>query len=558
MLFRTNIYQFFLLNFYKFLTFFFLFSIIEDVVPPSPGIEKGNEALCAAAERGDFWSLRKYLFKDFPVNGKDSRGWRPLQLASMGGSHACVRQLLAMPDIEIEPSTPEESLPLDQLLINPEKASPMLLASAKGHANCIRVLKEAGIKVSPLDVLAACAGGYSKCLTEILPDLNDTFPEEALILAAEGGFSNCVRLILEEKRSFQPDIISQALVVASAKGHYLCVKEILGYTTPSHDAWFVSAKEAHIECLRIILESDPSLLDARDRFNKSALQYVFEKENRDCVAMLLARGALILEPFSVLEKFINDPDISEAALDAAWVQSKLIPGWTVAKQLIQLNRKRLIHHPSIKSVVALRWHNSCRPFCFAFSLATLGALFLGRPGLIIFTCFLCQYLHILPSLLAINLFEVSLGTLLLAALCWYHHGYHDSFSYFPLMLYSLINSFSIKLSNMVLLFLPLLTLYRNINRLSTTNILFQTSIICLLLNQIFLFRIFLIPPFSLALSILILCSGSQSYFYFSSLDILLTLDLCFMDWVKWCEIIKFIIKSFIGYQHNLILWYINK
>jgi ankyrin repeat protein len=61
--------------------------------------------------------------------------------------------------------------------------------------------------------------------------------------------------------------------------------------TPSEKQFIQTAKKGDLEALKDLLESDPSLLNARDKDGSTALHCATWKDNRDVVVFLLGAGA---------------------------------------------------------------------------------------------------------------------------------------------------------------------------------------------------------------------------------------------------------------------------
>jgi ankyrin repeat protein len=165
-------------------------------------------------------------------------------------------------------------------------------------------LTEAEMNELGSELLEAAGDGCAADMLELLDEGADIeFQDEnentALILAAEGGQIECVRLLIARGADKDAKDTSgyTALVWVAQKGHADCARLLLengADKNPKDNDGFTAliwaAQEGHTECVRLLVESGADK-DATSNGGCTALILAAEKGHPDCVRLLLESGA---------------------------------------------------------------------------------------------------------------------------------------------------------------------------------------------------------------------------------------------------------------------------
>ena len=167
---------------------------------------------------------------DANLRGKDNDS--PLIRAALNGDEKTVNLLI------------KSGASVD--IVNMYDYSALISAARNGHDKCVKLLLEAGadVNISPDSTYSALTeasiNGHAKCLALLIEKgtehatISRNFGSRALIGAAEGGYHNCVKVLLSadannnktnDKDRF--DTLNRSLVRAAFGGYTECVKLLL-------------------------------------------------------------------------------------------------------------------------------------------------------------------------------------------------------------------------------------------------------------------------------------------------------------------------------------------
>ena len=96
-----------------------------------------------------------------------------------------------------------------------------------GHAECLQVLIDNGAKAGFALIVAASSGHINVMrvvLNSSLPIPINNSKHMSLVIAADTGRSDCLKLLLEHMKNIRPYILKEALDSAGRQGHSECVK----------------------------------------------------------------------------------------------------------------------------------------------------------------------------------------------------------------------------------------------------------------------------------------------------------------------------------------------
>lgn len=202
----------------------------------------------------------------------DRRMWRPLHYACESNSLAIVEALLAA---GADPNVASSSAAAE-----PGGVTPLMVASARGYAGCVRALLDGGADTSAT---------------------TETDGETALYLAASGGEADCVQDLLDvggaDANTCTTNGIS-ALTVAAAEGHTKVVRALLAAgASPQHDAqlWmalYIAAAEGQLEILQLLLQNGAEA-DAVGMLGQTAAHGAALAGQEACLAALIEAGCNI-------------------------------------------------------------------------------------------------------------------------------------------------------------------------------------------------------------------------------------------------------------------------
>ena len=96
-----------------------------------------------------------------------------------------------------------------------------------GHAECLQVLIDNGAK-SGMSLMVATNSGHINVMrvvlnSSLLMSINYS-TNVSLLIAADAGRSDCLKLLLEHMKSINPGLLKEALNYAGRRGHTECVK----------------------------------------------------------------------------------------------------------------------------------------------------------------------------------------------------------------------------------------------------------------------------------------------------------------------------------------------
>ena len=187
------------------------------------------DALLEAARVGDRQSILNLLAANPPANPKarDARGNTPLMLAAASGHVDCVNVLIK---------------PCGLRWVNDMGMDALMVAANAGQAQCVAALMGDGMteRVSSKQsgshtaLTLAATRGYTR-LVELLiplsnPDHQNTNRRTALILASKGGHLDCVKLLAPiTNRRTTDEFGNTAFLSAIASNHTDCVSHLMQF-----------------------------------------------------------------------------------------------------------------------------------------------------------------------------------------------------------------------------------------------------------------------------------------------------------------------------------------
>ncbi|XP_030625731.1 serine/threonine-protein phosphatase 6 regulatory ankyrin repeat subunit C [Chanos chanos] len=264
----------------------------SSVSPLHLAAEAGHwECVCVLAESG------------LNVNVCDSAGRSVLYVACQRGRSRCVELLLHHR--------------ASCLLTQPHYSwSPLHVAAASGHADCVRILLLSVEKADFLNMtdtqgqtplMLAVLGGHSECVKLLLergalPNITDRKGRTALHRGAVMGREDCVAFLLAHNASaLIRDIHGHtALHLAASCGHTAILSNLLCGTNkqdqqdPLTDLWGYTpthwaAYHGHEECLEVALELRPGSIQEGNLF--SPLHCALINGHSGCAELLLATAS---------------------------------------------------------------------------------------------------------------------------------------------------------------------------------------------------------------------------------------------------------------------------
>ncbi|GAX78385.1 hypothetical protein CEUSTIGMA_g5827.t1 [Chlamydomonas eustigma] len=207
-------------------------------------------------------------------------------------------------------SQPQQSVPVKTAVISKD----VLDAAKNGDSEILSImLQRPGANVDMKSfwgnksaLMLAAKGGYTECVALLLAKganvkANDSDGYTALTYAAEGGHKECLALLLEKGSYIHHKTTtkdSTALMIA-AKGNFKeCVALLLEKGADPKDkdkplgrtALMKACKNGHKECVAMLLSkrADPNI---RDKKFQTALINAVENGHKSCVELLLEKGA---------------------------------------------------------------------------------------------------------------------------------------------------------------------------------------------------------------------------------------------------------------------------
>uniref|UniRef100_A0A8D3DFJ7 Ankyrin repeat domain 52a n=1 Tax=Scophthalmus maximus TaxID=52904 RepID=A0A8D3DFJ7_SCOMX len=319
-------------------SYFCLEHLLDNGADPSMVNSKGYSAVHYAAYHGNKQNLELLLEMSFNALG-DIESSIPVSPLHLAVSHWQALRVLT-----------ETAAYVD--MQDAAGRSVLYLAAQKGYARCVEVLLAQGASCllndnrlmwTPIHV--AAANGHSDCLRMMidygedgdLTNVADKFGQTSLMLAVQGGHTDCVHFLLE--KGALPDAMdkrgSTALHRGAVLGHDDCVTALLEHKasalckdtqgrTPLHYA----ASRGHTEILASLVQgamaTDPQdkLLDNKQY---TPLHWAAYKGHEDCLEVLLEFKTFIHEegnPFTPLHCALMNghSGAAERLLECAGVQ----------------------------------------------------------------------------------------------------------------------------------------------------------------------------------------------------------------------------------------------
>ena len=89
----------------------------------------------------------------------------------------------------------------------------------------------------------------------------------ALMVAAERGRTECVRVLMEREAGMRDSGGMSALMVAAGRGHEGCVELLVGKEAGMKDnegksALMIASEKGHVECVRVLVGREKGILDS--------------------------------------------------------------------------------------------------------------------------------------------------------------------------------------------------------------------------------------------------------------------------------------------------------
>ncbi|MBR5887848.1 MAG: ankyrin repeat domain-containing protein [Akkermansia sp.] len=230
-----------------------------------------NNKLLQAADEGKTELLELLITAGADVNTTRANGQTPLYMAAWKGHADCVRALLSVKGINVNPAHKEY------------EQTPLYMAAWKGHADCVRAL----LSVKGIDVNLA----------------HKEYGQTPLYTAAWKGHADCVRALLSVK-GINVNAADQygrtPLYTAAMHGHADCVRALLSvkgidvnlaHKEHKQTPLFMAAWKGHADCVRALLSVKGIDLDKKSIDGWTA-RSIAEKEGKtECFNLLKAAGA---------------------------------------------------------------------------------------------------------------------------------------------------------------------------------------------------------------------------------------------------------------------------
>lgn len=227
---------------------------------------------------GQFELVKACVEHGVDVRSCDVYGREALAYAAMHGRDDICQYLLSLPssrDTRAESDTEAETM-VDA--VDLDGFSPLVHAVVRGHTGTVRIL---------LDYKAAIGS-----VPRAKADSSDLSP---LALAAEGGFVDITRLLLERGAKIEPNaegLLPQTL--AARAGHADCLQVLIGAgvevdAVEKGTLWtplFYAAEAGHTDCVRLLLENGAKI-EHVDEKARNAVFYAAWNGWMTCTRLLL-------------------------------------------------------------------------------------------------------------------------------------------------------------------------------------------------------------------------------------------------------------------------------
>ena len=187
----------------------------------------------------------------------------------------------------------------------------MFKYAKNGDVDNLRIALDEGA-----DVNSKIEAGFQK--------IENRLRRTALIIAADQGHSECIRLLLDRNADIESkdNSGSTALLVATEKGHLESVRLLLDRNADieskdinGRTAFLVAAKKSRLECIRLLLDKNADV-ESNDDSGWTALGIAAMSGHLECVRLLLDRNADIHEGLLFLfRESVNKQMLLDEILD---------------------------------------------------------------------------------------------------------------------------------------------------------------------------------------------------------------------------------------------------
>uniref|UniRef100_A0A0N4ZXR3 ANK_REP_REGION domain-containing protein n=1 Tax=Parastrongyloides trichosuri TaxID=131310 RepID=A0A0N4ZXR3_PARTI len=275
------------------------FNVCEMVVDSSDIHEKdedGFTALLNASQNGYSKIVRLLLEKGAFVDETDGYGWTPLFWSVYNNHVDCLLELIPFK-------------PRVNLVEADDNLTPLIIASARGYTECVRVLLENGANPNACDkfgstpLIWACRKGYHE-IVEYLVNYSATidnigmYGRTALMLAVKGNYLKTVNILLSREPKVNVVDLDgvPALEMAAREGYVDICKALLdsGAYVNSVDrsggnTLLAAIRGGNIEIVKILLDRHADV-NQKDSDYRTALHLAVDKNYVDMIVLLLSKN----------------------------------------------------------------------------------------------------------------------------------------------------------------------------------------------------------------------------------------------------------------------------
>ncbi|CEF71376.1 Ankyrin repeat and KAP P-loop domain and Ankyrin repeat-containing domain-containing protein [Strongyloides ratti] len=226
--------------------------------------EDGFTALLNACQNGYPKIVKLLLEKGAYVDGTDMYGWTPLFWAVYNNHIECIQELLVYS-------------PRVNLVEPDDNLTPLIIASARGYTECVKILLDNGAN----------------------PNSSDKFGSTPLIWASRKGYYKIVEFLVNSGATVDNiGMHGRTALMLAVKGNYIKTVDILLSREPKINivdldgvpALEIAAREGYIEICKSLLDSG-AYVNSVDRFGSNVLIAAVRGGSLDIVKMLLERHA---------------------------------------------------------------------------------------------------------------------------------------------------------------------------------------------------------------------------------------------------------------------------
>jgi len=286
-----------------------IFSMEEEAIPKANQVKSADASRDPVKQSDDLPQSTYYpievttedikkLIKNGDINTSDESSWSLLYSVVNAGRKDYLDLLIAA-GMEVESQVGDQ-----------EESSPLHVAAAQGHVECLKTLLDAGADIEARNIyeetpLHLAAGkGHVECLKALLDKHADKetktmYGYTPLYLAASAGQVECLMVLIKEGAEIEAKDNNEQtpLYIAAHKDHVECLKTLLeagadkevknkGGMTPLHGA----AGAGTIECLKVLLKEGAEI-EAKNNNQWSTLHFAAANGHVECLKVLIKKGA---------------------------------------------------------------------------------------------------------------------------------------------------------------------------------------------------------------------------------------------------------------------------